>query len=126
MRLRSAALLFALSTAPVAPAHAFCGFFVSGADAKLSNNASQVVLMRKDNRTVMTMSNTYQGPPAGLRHGGARAHGRLAGRTHVKHAAARTCSNHIDQLSGAAPGGVLGAGPLLHTPPPVYPSAGGA
>jgi hypothetical protein len=63
MRLRSAALLFALSTAPVAPAHAFCGFFVSGADAKLSNNASQVVLMRKDNRTVMTMSNTYQGPP---------------------------------------------------------------
>lgn len=63
MRLSSAALLFALSTAPVAPAQAFCGFFVSGADAKLSNNASQVVLMRKENRTVMTMSNNYQGPP---------------------------------------------------------------
>src|SRR4051812_16141016 len=43
-------------------AHAFCGFFVSGADAQLVNNASQVVLMRKGNRTVMTMSNTYQGP----------------------------------------------------------------
>jgi hypothetical protein len=49
----------------VAPgrAHAFCGFFVAGSNAKLTNNASQVVLMRKGNRTVMTMSNTYQGPP---------------------------------------------------------------
>src|SRR4051812_26125064 len=49
----------------VAPgsAHAFCGFFVAGSGAKLTNNASQVVLMRKGNRTVMTMSNTYQGPP---------------------------------------------------------------
>ncbi len=48
---------------PAAPAHAFCGFFVAGSDAKLTNNASQVVLMRKGNRTVMTMSNNYQGPP---------------------------------------------------------------
>src|SRR6478609_8899017 len=44
-------------------AQAFCGFFVAGSDAKLTNNASQVVLMRKGNRTVMTLSNTYQGPP---------------------------------------------------------------
>ena len=44
-------------------ARAFCGFFVAGGDAKLTNNASQVVLLRKGNRTVMTMSNTYQGPP---------------------------------------------------------------
>jgi hypothetical protein len=44
-------------------ARAFCGFFVAGSDAKLTNNASQVVLMRKGNRTVMTMSNNYQGPP---------------------------------------------------------------
>jgi hypothetical protein len=44
-------------------AHAFCGFFVSGADANLSNNASQVVLMRKGNHTAMTMSNNYKGPP---------------------------------------------------------------
>ena len=44
-------------------AQAFCGFFVAGNDAKLTNNASQVVLMRKGNRTVMTMSNNYQGPP---------------------------------------------------------------
>jgi len=48
---------------PASPAHAFCGFFVAGSDARLTNNASQVVLMRKGNRTVMTMSNNYQGPP---------------------------------------------------------------
>jgi hypothetical protein len=57
----------ALATAIVAAAPgrawAFCGFFVAGNDAKLANNASQVVLMRKGNRTVMTMSNNYQGPP---------------------------------------------------------------
>src|SRR5215471_17200385 len=52
-----------LTSLPAAPAHAFCGFFVAGNDAKLTNNASQVVLMRKGNRTVMTMSNNYQGPP---------------------------------------------------------------
>ena len=44
-------------------APAFCGFFVSGADAKLYNNASQVVLLRKGNHTEMSMSNNYQGPP---------------------------------------------------------------
>src|SRR6266496_5696660 len=49
---------------PARPAGAFCGFFVAGSDAKLTNNASQVVLMRKGNRTVMTMSNNYQGPLA--------------------------------------------------------------
>ena len=46
-----------------ASAQAFCGFFVSGADAALSNNASQVVLLRKGNHTVMSMSNNYKGPP---------------------------------------------------------------
>ena len=51
--------LLALSPAALA----FCGFFVSGADAKLYNNASQVVLMRKGNHTVMTLSNNYKGPP---------------------------------------------------------------
>ena len=56
------ATLLGVAAAPT-PAHAFCGFFVAGSDAKLTNNASQVVLMRKGNRTVMTMSNTYQGPP---------------------------------------------------------------
>src|SRR3954463_12012394 len=58
-----AALLSLLALALPSPAHAFCGFFVSGADANLYNDASQVVLMRKGNRTVMTMSNSYKGPP---------------------------------------------------------------
>ena len=53
----------ALVAAAPGRAHAFCGFFVAGSNAKLTNNASQVVLMRKGNRTVMTMSNNYQGPP---------------------------------------------------------------
>ena len=43
-------------------ASAFCGFFVSGADSGLYNDATQVVLMRKGSRTVMSMSNTYRGP----------------------------------------------------------------
>src|SRR5690349_24430538 len=42
---------------------AFCGFYVSGADARLTNNATQVVLMRDGQRTVLSMQNGYQGPP---------------------------------------------------------------
>jgi len=53
----------ALVAVAASPAHAFCGFFVAGNDAKLYNNASQVVLLRKDNSTVMTLQNNYQGPP---------------------------------------------------------------
>src|ERR1700712_3652186 len=60
-----AAAALALTSALVpAVAGAFCGFFVSGADAQLYNNASQVALLRSGNHTVMTMSNNYQGPPA--------------------------------------------------------------
>ncbi|MDI1444130.1 DUF2330 domain-containing protein [Polyangium sp. 6x1] len=44
-------------------AEAFCGFYVSGADAKLYNNATQVVLLRDGTRTVLSMQNNYQGPP---------------------------------------------------------------
>ena len=55
------ALALALILPPVS-AQSFCGFFVSGADSKLYNNASQVVLMRKGQRTVLSMSNNYQGP----------------------------------------------------------------
>ncbi len=46
-----------------APAHAFCGFYVGGADTKLYNAATQVVLMREGTRTVLSMQNNYQGPP---------------------------------------------------------------
>ncbi|MCA9544449.1 MAG: DUF2330 domain-containing protein, partial [Myxococcales bacterium] len=50
-----------LALAAPLPALAFCGFFVSGADSGLYNDASQVVLMRKGTRTVMSMSNNYKG-----------------------------------------------------------------
>ena len=45
-------------------AAAFCGFYVSGADGPLVNNATQVILMRDGLRTVLSMQNNYQGPPA--------------------------------------------------------------
>ncbi len=44
-------------------AGAFCGFYVGGAEAKLFNNATLVVLMRDGTRTVLSMQNNYQGPP---------------------------------------------------------------
>ena len=58
-----AALGAALFVAPSRDAHAFCGFYVSGADAKLFNDATQVVLMREGQRTVLSMQNAYKGPP---------------------------------------------------------------
>jgi hypothetical protein len=42
-------------------ANAFCGFYVSKADTKLFNEASKVIMIRDGNRTVLTMSNDYQG-----------------------------------------------------------------
>jgi hypothetical protein len=44
-------------------AQAFCGFYISGAEGSLFNNATQVVLMRDGKRTVLSMSNHYSGPP---------------------------------------------------------------
>jgi Na+-translocating ferredoxin:NAD+ oxidoreductase RnfD subunit len=44
-------------------ADAFCGFYVSKADTKLFNRASQVVLVRDGDRTVITMAADYQGDP---------------------------------------------------------------
>jgi len=46
-----------------AASRAFCGFYVSGADASLYNNATMVVMMREGTRTVLSMQNNYQGPP---------------------------------------------------------------
>jgi len=40
---------------------AFCGFYVAKADTKLFNKASKVAIMRDGDRTVMTLSNDYQG-----------------------------------------------------------------
>jgi hypothetical protein len=44
-------------------ASAFCGFYVAGTNATLTNDATQVVLMRKGTRTVLAMQNDYKGPP---------------------------------------------------------------
>lgn len=40
---------------------AFCGFYVAKADSKLFNQASQVVLVRQDDKTVITMANDFKG-----------------------------------------------------------------
>ncbi|MGI9233701.1 MAG: DUF2330 domain-containing protein [Woeseiaceae bacterium] len=45
-------------------AHAFCGFYVARADTSLFNRASQVVLVRDDDRTVITMANDFEGEVA--------------------------------------------------------------
>ncbi|HSS03392.1 MAG TPA: DUF2330 domain-containing protein, partial [Kofleriaceae bacterium] len=44
-------------------ASAFCGFYVAGSDQQLVADATQVVLMRKGTRTVLSMQNNYKGPP---------------------------------------------------------------
>jgi len=53
------ALIAVLCFAPTA--WAFCGFYVSKADTKLYNQASQVVIARDGDRTVLTMANDFQG-----------------------------------------------------------------
>lgn len=40
---------------------AFCGFYVAKADTRLYNKASKVVMVRDEDRTVITMSNDFQG-----------------------------------------------------------------
>ena len=57
----TAALAAALASAPRA-AEAFCGFYVAGSDQALVADATQVVLMRKGTRTVLSMQNNYKGP----------------------------------------------------------------
>ena len=54
-------LLFAAALFTASSSFAFCGFFVAKADTKLFNQASKVVLVRDDNRTVLTMANDFQG-----------------------------------------------------------------
>jgi hypothetical protein len=56
------AVLTALAAA-APPAEAFCGFYVARADTKLYNRASQVVIVRDGDRTVLTMSNDFRGAP---------------------------------------------------------------
>ena len=57
-----ARLLFVLfSILYSAPLWSFCGFYVAKADTKLFNKASKVILAREGERTVLTMSNDFQG-----------------------------------------------------------------
>ena len=63
----SATLTVAISST----AQAFCGFYVARADTGLYNQASQVVLVRDGNRTVITMANDFQGDGTGFRGRGA-------------------------------------------------------
>jgi hypothetical protein len=57
----AAALTLACVTATTPPAGAFCGFYVGKADSKLFNEASQVILARDGERTVISMRNDFQG-----------------------------------------------------------------
>lgn len=59
VKIWSPALCFGLI---IGPAHAFCGFYAGKADASLFNEASQVVVARDGNRTVLSMLNDYNGP----------------------------------------------------------------
>ncbi|MBD2742988.1 DUF2330 domain-containing protein [Coleofasciculus sp. FACHB-1120] len=52
-------LLAVICFAPTA--WGFCGFYVAKADTKLYNKASQVVIARDRDRTILTMANDYQG-----------------------------------------------------------------
>jgi MYXO-CTERM domain-containing protein len=61
MALGAATLAAVTLTAPIT-ASAFCGFYVSGGDSELFNDATQVVLMREGTKTVLSMQNNYQGP----------------------------------------------------------------
>ena len=51
----------AMTVLIAATAQAFCGFYVAKADTDLFNRASEVVLVRDGNRTVLTMANDYNG-----------------------------------------------------------------
>ncbi|BAU66576.1 hypothetical protein STA3757_39810 [Stanieria sp. NIES-3757] len=54
-------LVSVIFLAGIRPAWAFCGFYVAKADTSLYNRASQVIIARDGNKTVLTMANDYQG-----------------------------------------------------------------
>jgi len=61
MRILIAIMATALTVIVATTAQAFCGFYVARADTSLFNRASQVVLVRDGNRTVITMANDFEG-----------------------------------------------------------------
>lgn len=60
-RILVSAFVIASTLAAASQAHAFCGFYVAKADTNLFNEASQVVMVRDGDRTVMTLSNDFKG-----------------------------------------------------------------
>lgn len=62
-RFLTAALTAAVLVAAARAALGFCGFYVAKADTRLFNQASQVVLARDGDRTVLTMANDFKGDP---------------------------------------------------------------
>lgn len=54
-------LAFSALTAVIGTAQAFCGFYVGKADANLFNEASQVIVVRDGDKTVVSMLNDYKG-----------------------------------------------------------------
>jgi len=61
MKILIALLAATLTVIVSTTAQAFCGFYVARADTSLFNRASQVVLVRDGNRTVVTMANDFEG-----------------------------------------------------------------
>lgn len=59
--IKAAAMIVIMLIAPVADLFAFCGFYVARADAKLFNNRSEVILVRRGDKTTVTMSNDFKG-----------------------------------------------------------------
>ena len=61
MKIRSFTTALACLLALHSDVSAFCGFYVAKADTKIFNQASKVVLVRHDDKTVLTMVNDFQG-----------------------------------------------------------------
>jgi hypothetical protein len=62
-RLLTTVLTIAVLAMAARTALGFCGFYVAKADTKLFNQASQVILARDGDRTVLTMANDFKGDP---------------------------------------------------------------
>jgi hypothetical protein len=62
-RIRLFLALFLILSAQAQLVYSFCGFYVAKADTKIFNKASQVVLVRQDDKTVITMVNDFKGDP---------------------------------------------------------------
>jgi hypothetical protein len=62
VRMGWAALVALVLSLSAGPAFGFCGFFVT-AGGQVTNDASQVALMRVGTTTVLSMRNSYGGPP---------------------------------------------------------------